>query len=119
MPRSGSTPRRDDTAGRRGPVVAERRASAQWTPRTSAITHDFAAVAYYVGGTARIEQRGLWTVEAGDALVVPAGEPHRLVDAEAPDMWRLSVCVPCVSATMPTLPDVFERVRDGASPVVR
>jgi AraC-like DNA-binding protein len=55
-------------------------------------------------------------------LIVPAGEPHRLIEASKPDMWRLGFCVPCLasdSAAAAALLEPFERVRDGASPVVR
>src|SRR5688572_19359017 len=115
----------DDHAGRGAPIFAERaphfEAGHRHPPNTS-VTHDFAALAFYVGGGARMEQRETWRLEPGDVLIVPAGEPHRLIEARNPDMWRLGFCVPCL-ASDPTaaaaLLEPFERVRDGASPVVR
>jgi AraC family transcriptional activator of pobA len=110
----------DDAAGRAGPIFADWSVNPSSSGRRSAVTHDFAALAFYVGGAARIEQREVWTLEAGDVLIVPAGEAHRLVDAQRAHMWRLGLCVPCVVAeTSAGLLEPFERVRDGASPVVR
>lgn len=106
-------------AARPGPVIAER---LQTTDGGSAlpVTHDFAALAFYLRGTARIEQRGLWTVRAGDVLIVPAGEPHRAVAAKGVDAWRAGLCVPCLSSEVANAPlEPFDRVRDGASPVVQ
>jgi AraC-like DNA-binding protein len=115
----------DDHAGRGAPIFAER--APHFTddhrhPPNTSVTHDFAALAFYVGGGARIELRETWTLERGDVLIVPAGEPHRLIEARNPDMWRLGFCVPCLAteaAAAAVLLEPFERVRDGASPVVR
>jgi AraC-like DNA-binding protein len=131
----------DDRAGRLGPIFVDRAShagsdhgsgSGRGRGGTSGsgrnrrlnqpVTHDFAALAFYVGGRARMEQRETWRLEPGDVLIVPAGEPHRLIEARKPDTWRLGFCVPCL-ASDPTaaaaLLEPFERVRDGASPVVR
>jgi AraC family transcriptional regulator, transcriptional activator of pobA len=125
----------DDRAGRLGPIFVDRASHVSshgsdthggsgsgGHRRPRPITHDFAALAFYVGGAARMEQRETWRLEPGDVLIVPAGEPHRLIEARNPDMWRLGFCVPCL-ASDPTaaaaLLEPFERVRDGASPVVR
>jgi AraC family transcriptional activator of pobA len=133
----------DDRAGRLGPIFVDRashvgrdhgsgsdsksrsssRGGGGSTRRQGqSVTHDFAALAFYVGGRARMEQRETWRLEPGDVLIVPAGEPHRLIEARNPDTWRLGFCVPCL-ASDPTaaaaLLEPFERVRDGASPVVR
>lgn len=137
--------RLDDRAGRLGPIFVDRashfgshgdsagspgsRSSSRKKGGSGSdrhqhqpVTHDFAALAFYVGGGARMEQRATWRLEPGDVLIVPAGEPHRLIEARNPDMWRLGFCVPCL-ASDPTaaaaLLEPFERVRDGASPVVR
>jgi AraC-like DNA-binding protein len=125
--------RLDDRAGRLGPIFVDRAShfgshggsgsdGRDRHGKHQPVTHDFAALAFYVGGGARMEQRETWRLEPGDVLIVPAGEPHRLVEARNPDMWRLGFCVPCL-ASDPTaaaaLLEPFERVRDGASPVVR
>lgn len=137
--------RLDDSAGRLGPIFVDRAShassassSGSGSRRSSggghgsgsgskhrpgqAVTHDFAALAFYVGGAARLEQRETWRLEPGDVLIVPAGEPHRLIESRKPDMWRLGFCVPCLAAdptAAASLLEPFERVRDGASPVVR
>jgi len=84
------------------------------------VTHSYAALVFYTGGWARMEQRGRWTLEPGDVLIVPAGEPHRLVEAQRPEFWGLGFCVPCFAADDgERLLEPFERVRSGASAVVR
>jgi AraC family transcriptional activator of pobA len=128
----------DDRAGRLGPIFVDRAShvssrsgsgssgsdhgSGSNRRQGQSVTHDFAALAFYVGGGARLEQRETWKLEPGDVLIVPAGEPHRLIEAKAFDMWRLGFCVPCLASdttAAASLLEPFERVRDGASPVVR
>jgi AraC family transcriptional regulator, transcriptional activator of pobA len=121
----------DDRAGRLGPIFVDRATHRDSggdaggggdRRRSQPVTHDFAALAFYVGGGARMEQRETWRLEPGDVLIVPAGEPHRLIEAKNPDTWRLGFCVPCLasdSTAAAALLEPFERVRDGASPVVR
>lgn len=83
------------------------------------VTHGFAALAFYTGGRARVELKGEWKLGQGDVLLVPAGEPHRMLEREQPELWKLAFCVPCLAADGATaLLEPFERVRDGASPVV-
>ncbi|WP_437585975.1 AraC family transcriptional regulator [Sorangium sp. So ce1000] len=84
------------------------------------MTHAFAALAFYTSGSSRIEQRGRWNVEAGDVLLVPAGQPHRSIEKATPEWFGLGFCVPCLAADEAgSLLEPFERVRAGASPVVR
>jgi AraC family transcriptional activator of pobA len=84
-------------------------------------THTYAAMAFYTGGRAHIEQLGRWTLEPGDVFVVPAGQPHRMVEARRPEYWGLGFCVPCLAADDAAGPllEPFERVRGGAPAVVR
>jgi AraC family transcriptional regulator, transcriptional activator of pobA len=111
---------REDLDGHDATIFAARKVmEAQCSPRR-AVTHQYAAVAFYTGGRARVEQRGVWTLEPGDILLVPAGEPHRLVEAQQPAFWGLGFCVPCFAADDGgRLLEPFERVRSGASAVVR
>ena len=86
----------------------------------SPVSHGFAALAFYVDGVARIEQRGTWMLEPGDVLIVPAGQSHRVVETRRADMWGAGIYVPCLSPERSgALLDPFERVREGASPVIR
>jgi AraC family transcriptional regulator, transcriptional activator of pobA len=81
--------------------------------------HSYATLSLYTAGHARMEQRGEWTLAAGDVLIVPAGEPHRRLDAEHSVYWGLSFCAPCFAAEGAAgLLEPFERVRDGAAAVV-
>lgn len=109
-----------------GPVFAARRAPSDRHPSRTPVTHPYAALAFYTGGRARIEQRGHWMLEPGDVLVVPAGEPHRLIEARRQEFWGLGLCVPCFAGNTcdagdngSGLLEPFERVRSGASAVVR
>jgi AraC-like DNA-binding protein len=102
------------------PVFVARRSTHDRHQARTPVTHAFAAVAFYTSGRSRIEQRGQWTLEPGDALIVPAGEPHRLVEARRSEFWGLGFCVPCFAVDdAGRLPDPFERVRAGAAAVVR
>ena len=86
----------------------------------SPISHSFAALALYVDGVARIEQRGTWMLEPGDVLIVPAGQCHRVIDTRGADMCGVGVYVPSLGPERSAaLLDPFERVREGASPVIR
>ena len=86
---------------------------------TRPATHEYAALAFYVGGSAVVEQRSRQTLAAGDVLVLPAGEPHRLLHAEDAEFWGLGLCASCLSSrALGPLLAPFERVRGGASAVV-
>jgi AraC-like DNA-binding protein len=112
--------RHDTLADADAPVFAAHRSIDEQCSARAPVTHQYAAVAFYTGGRSRVEQRGLWTLEAGDVLLVPAGEPHRLVEAQRPEFWGLGFCVPCFAADDGgRLLEPFERVRSGASAVVR
>lgn len=84
------------------------------------VTHPHATLAYFTEGRSTFEQKGTWTVSAGDVLLVPAGEPHRRSSDERTSYWGLGLCVPCY-AQDEDLQRVnpFERVRDGGAAVVR
>lgn len=89
-------------------------------PALHAASHDYAVVAFYVGGSVTMEQRGNWSLREGDVLLIPAGEPHRSIEFDRPDVWGLGFCVSClVSEGAALLLEPFERVRSGGSPVVR
>lgn len=102
------------------PIFVSRRTMDDRPPARTPVTHSYAALAFYTGGRARMEQRGRWTLEPGDVLIVPAGEPHRRVEAQQPEFWGLGFCVSCFAADdAGRLLEPFERVRSGASAVVR
>lgn len=87
------------------------------------ITHTYAVLAFYTGGSARMELNGEWALGAGDLVIVPAGAPHRMLARDRPEMWGLSFCVPCLAAASAeegaSLLAPLERVRDGGAAVVR
>ena len=83
------------------------------------MTHSHAAILFHTGGRTRVEQNGEWTLGPGDALVVPAGAPHRMLELSSAEGWGLSFCVPCFAADdAAALLAPIERVRDGGSAVV-
>lgn len=89
-------------------------------PSRRPATHSSAVLTFFTGGQARMEQNGQWELAAGDALLIPAGQPHRLLETHRPDCWGLRFCVPCVAGDeAAALLTPFERVRDGGSAVVR
>lgn len=102
------------------PVFVARRSMDDRHPARTPVTHSHAALAFYTGGHAYIEQRGRWKLEPGDVLIVPAGEPHRRVEARRQELWGLGFCVPCFAADDGgRLLVPFERVRSGGAAVVR
>lgn len=100
------------------PVVATKRAYEDRARCSTAASHGHAVLTFYTRGQSRVELHGEWTVREGDALLVPAGERHRMIERRGLEMWGLGFCVPCFAGESARLLDPFERVRDGASPVV-
>jgi len=89
------------------------------TPCRVPVTHSYATLSFYTGGGSRVEQNGEWTLRAGDMMLVPAGAPHRMLEARRPEAWGLAFCVPCFAAEgTSSLLEPFERVRDGGAAVV-
>lgn len=102
------------------PFFVAHRGPRDEAPSRTPVTHSYAALAFCTEGRSRIEQQGRWTLEAGDVLLVPAGQPHRFLEGKRPAYWGLGFCVSCYAASgAAALLEPFERVRDGASAVVR
>lgn len=92
-------------------------------PCARAMTHGHASVAFYTGGSSLMEQRGEWQVRAGDVLLIPSGEPHRMLSGRAAEYWGLGFFSSSFSSTSGSqdhsqLLAPFERVRAGATAVV-
>lgn len=101
------------------PVWAEHRTQ-PCTPRVVPMAvHDHVVLAYFTSGRATVEQRRRYELRAGDVLLVPAGEPHRIRRATQSASWGIGFCAPCYAPTeLAGLLDPFERARAGASAVV-
>lgn len=83
------------------------------------VTHDHAVVVFHLAGHAIIRQREEHTLRAGDLLLVPAGEPHRMVEAEGLEAIGVGFCASCLAVTdLAPLLSPLARVRGGASPVL-
>jgi AraC-like DNA-binding protein len=94
----------------------------QWSghqrPASRPVTHAYVALSFFTGGSAVLEQRGRWSLKAGNAVLIPAGEPHRLIEANDPVLWGLAFCPVCfISEGAGDLLEPFERVRAGAAAV--
>jgi AraC family transcriptional activator of pobA len=102
------------------PVWAERRAhDDRVIARGAPVTHGHATLLFYTAGRSRVEQNGEWKLGEGDALLVPAGAPHRLLEVRQAAYWGLAFCTPCFAVEgAGALLEPFERVRDGGSAVV-
>jgi AraC-like DNA-binding protein len=111
---------RDNSTRTGWPVVATRQiADDKAAPCRTPVTHSHATVAFYTAGRSRVEQHGEWNLSEGDVLLVPAGEPHRMLEIRRSEYWGLGFCVPCFAAEgAAALLEPFERVRDGAAAVV-
>ncbi len=90
------------------------------TAQAQAVSHGWATLVMFVGGRAELEQRGRITLSAGDLLLLPAGEAHRMLRAEDAEAWGLSFDpVGVVGTDIGALVEPFERVRDGGRAVLR
>jgi len=101
-------------------VVGRYRAGERFRASNRAVTHGYAALAFYTSGNARIEQRGEWRLAPGDALLIPAGEPHRMLAQLGAEYWGLGF----FAASFAThderaVLEPFDRVRRGAAAVTR
>ena len=105
-----------------GPVAVRHRTADSFSgmPCRAPVTHDNAALVFYVRGKATIEQRSRWTAEEGAVQIVPAGEPHRVVAVKQPEVWSVGFCVPCFAGDdrSSVLREPFDRVRRGQAAVV-
>lgn len=86
--------------------------------RARPVVHAHAALVFFTGGGATIEQAGRWRLSAGDVMLVPAGMPHRLVEERGAARWGLGFCAPCFAGELDPLLAPFERARSGGSAVV-
>lgn len=102
-----------------GPVWAQRFTRDQLVPARPPVVHDFMALGFLTGGSAIMQQRERYDLQAGDVFLVPAGERHGLITARAPEAWGISFCPSCYAPSeLGTLLDPFERAASGASTVV-
>lgn len=103
-----------------GTVTVSRHRPEEWPSGQHAV-HEHLVLGYCVQGTLRIEQAGAWTLQPGDALLVPAGTQHRwLGSTRGAEIWGLRICATCLAAASASAAlDPFDRVRGGAAAVVR
>jgi AraC-like DNA-binding protein len=101
-------------------VFVERRVGTERGVTHGSATHPFATLVLCTAGRVAFEQRSIWQLEAGEVLLIPAGEPHRRLASEDVELWMLGFCVPCfLEVDGGALLAPFERVRAGGSAVAR
>jgi AraC-like DNA-binding protein len=106
--------------GHSRPVWVERFTSEPSARTSQPAVHEHAALLFVTDGQVVHEQRERFEVQAGDVLLVPAGEAHRALRATRTTAWGIGFCAACYAPSeLASLLDPFERARSGASPVVR
>jgi len=102
------------------PVWVERFTHEPSSRTSPSVVHEHAALVFVTEGRAVHEQRGRFEAQAGDVLLVPAGEAHRRLRTTRTTAWGVGFCAPCYAPSeLAVLLDPFERARSGASPIVR
>src|SRR5262245_41587981 len=89
---AGHVPTGSTSGSATSPVTSDHEARRNGHGRRA--VHDYHVLALYTGGHARMEQRGSWELCPGDALLVPAGEPHRLLETSRAEYWGLAFVAP-------------------------
>lgn len=77
------------------PVWAQRFTLEERVPARPLVVHDFMALGFVTSGSAVMQQRERYDVQAGDVFLVPAGERHGLITARSPEAWGISFCPAC------------------------
>jgi AraC-like DNA-binding protein len=87
-----------DRAAPRGPVV-----------------HDHASVALWLGGHAKFWMQGLYTLGAGDLMLIPDATPHYMVEANGARSIGVSLCLSCAPTPVrERLTALFDAARRGS-----
>ncbi|MCA9647679.1 MAG: helix-turn-helix transcriptional regulator [Polyangiaceae bacterium] len=112
--------KQDDSAARKSSVFAARWRWQCTIPNSELVTHDHAVLGLKLSGRAKVEQQSEWNLEPGEVLLVPAGQPHRTLEAIDSELYGVGFCVSCfVDENNASLLEPFQRVRSGGSPIVR
>jgi AraC family transcriptional regulator, transcriptional activator of pobA len=86
--------------------------------RARSVVHPYAALVFFTGGNATVEQEGRWELAPGDVMLVPAGTPHRMIHERHAERWGVGFCMPCFAGELSSLFEPFERARAGGAAVV-
>jgi len=102
-------------------IFAQRFRQEATTRASASRVHEYAAIGMYQEGRALIGQRDRIEVRAGDLQLVPAGEPHRLLETTGATVLGVGFCPSCLRGdpVLAPLLTPFEKVRRGAWPVLR
>lgn len=98
--------------------IAAREFTPDLATARSPVIHDHASIALYLGGQATFWMGGVYTLGAGDLLLIPDAAPHYLVKATRARSVGVSLCLSCVPMTVRDhLNGLFDRVRRGGCAV--
>ena len=94
--------------------IAVRRFTPKLAKSRTAVVHDHASIALYLDGRAKFWMQGLYTLGAGDLLLVPDATPHYLVDASGARSIGVSLCLSCAPPSVRGhLTELFDGIRRG------
>ncbi|MFY0576226.1 helix-turn-helix domain-containing protein [Cystobacter fuscus] len=113
--------RAEDGQGHGRPLFVIHRGPTESQATHAPVTHDYAVLAFHTGGSSTVEQRGQWTLEEGDVLLIPAGAPHRHLASRQSHIMGVGFCPVCFLGddASEELLAPFEHVRSGAAAVVK
>jgi AraC family transcriptional regulator, transcriptional activator of pobA len=84
-----------------------------------ASTHDYATLLLYTSGAAVVEQRSRWSVKTGEVMLIPAGEPHRMLSFDEVSILGLGLSPASLAAYGGAeILAPFARVRAGGAAVI-
>jgi AraC-like DNA-binding protein len=98
--------------------IAVRRFTPELAAPRAPVVHDHASIALYLGGRASFWVQGLYTLGAGDVLLIPDAATHYLVEASGARAIGISLCPSCAPpAVREHLQALFDAVRRGGCAV--
>lgn len=101
------------------PIWAHRFTLEARPPASSTAVHDFMVLGFFTSGSAVMQQRARYRVQAGEVFLIPAGARHGLVTASAPEAWGVRFFPSSYTpGELGPLLVPFERAASGASTVV-
>lgn len=118
--RDRATARVEDAGSKHGTLVVRRFTEVRHEAHRRPVTHDYVALVFCTAGELEFELRQQVRITAGDLVLLPAGEPHRMLRAAGVDGWVLGFCGACFARTeLGELLAPIERVRAGGSAVAK
>lgn len=85
------------------------------------VVHTHGSIALLLSGEGVMHMGSTWSLQAGDAFLVPEGAPHYRLDHAPSTYLGLAVCMSCLPEDRwgPPLRSLFAKIGEGGCPVVR